>query len=132
MLCTKCGVENVAHARFCFGCGALLNTKSESSETFPREEPSSILTDSCLVCSRNPPRSPHIALWCLLWPGISQILFGQKQKGIVMMVTSSLVNILSGGTLSIPVMIIGCIDAYMVGHALLKRHPVKKWSFFPS
>ena len=131
MYCKKCGNEISDDARFCPKCGASLSKDFASSEQ-SFSNPSANATTSDLVYPRNPPCSPHVAWWCLLWPGISHILLGQKAKGIVLMIASSLISFLSAGSLAILVIIPSVIDAFCVGKALANGKPVGKWELFPS
>lgn len=86
-----------------------------------------------MVMPRNPPRTPGwMAFWAAVWPGLGQLLCGQKTKGVVLMLASCFGSILTAGLLSIPFCIIGAIDAYKVADTLARGRPVKEWEFFPS
>lgn len=83
-----------------------------------------------MVYPKNPAKTPHVAWWCLVWPGSSQIIHGQVAKGVLMMIGSLIVNIVCWpvNLLVIPASI---IDAYKVGNRLASGKPVRKWDWFP-
>ena len=81
----------------------------------------------------NPPRSVGwMTFWGIVWPGLGQLLCGQKTKGIVLMLASAFGHIVTGGVLSIPFCVIGGLDAYKVAKALRSDNPVREWEFFPN
>ena len=101
-----------------------------------------------MVYPKSPPRSIHWAWLNLWWPGLAQLIFGQKAKGIVLMVVAPVAIILTGaillpfelsdesfafwapvlcGWFIIPLV----LDAFRVGKALRSGTPVNKWAWFP-
>ncbi len=80
---------------------------------------------------KNPPRSPHFALFTLLLPGLPQLLFGQVQKGLVLMGVYVVCAIWAGPLLMLAVWVVALVDAYKVGYALADMTPVGEWAWFP-
>lgn len=86
------------------------------------------------VYPKSPPRSiGWMTFWGFMWPGLGQLLCGQKEKGIVMMVASTLLGAILSVTIVLPpaMCIAGAIDAHRVATCLASGRPVKKWAFFP-
>jgi TM2 domain-containing membrane protein YozV len=74
-----------------------------------------------------------MTFWGFIWPGLGQLLCGQTEKGVVLMIASFVLNIILLVTLVLPLAmcIAGAIDANRVAGALARGKPVRRWAFFP-
>lgn len=93
--------------------------------------------NNALIYPSTPPRSVGwMTFWGAVWPGLGPLICGQTTKGVVCMIAACLLNILTAetisfGTISLLMMILGGIDAYMVAKKLARKEPVQEWEFFP-
>ncbi len=104
----------------------------------PEMAPPPIATSTAkLVMPRTPPRSiGWMTFWGFMWPGLGQLLCGQKTKGVILMVVSSFVcAILSatciGAPIALGICIASAIDANKVATTLASGRPVGEWDNFP-
>lgn len=105
-------------------------------------EASSFNRDPTKVYPANPPRSPHLAWLNLLTPGLAQIVYGKTGLGIVGVIVTQVLSVMSrlpSGTIVflcvvcyLGLLISSIVDAYKTGRALGYGKPVGKWQIFPS
>ena len=133
MYCAKCGKKIAEYSRFCPECGAKIETMSSSPNQFQeiRTGTRDQTTLSELVYPKNPPTSPHHAWWNLIWPGIGHIIFGQRGKGVALMVVSFIINLIFP-LVNLITILVCIVDAYKVGNCLASGKPVRKWEWFPA
>ncbi len=138
MYCSKCGKQIADGSSFCSDCGTRLGSAPQS----PSDQASSGIgtrdqqKQSDYVYPRNPPTSPYVAYWNLLWPGIGHMVLGQVSKGIFLLVGSFIIHLIvlgmGVGYLSLVVCGVSTVDAFKVGKALYANRTVGKWEWFPS
>jgi len=78
------------------------------------------------------PRSPGLmALASFILPGLGQLICGQDAKGLFLIITSIVGNVLTVGLSSVAMCPLMSIDAYMIAR---KRNDAKvsTWEFFPT
>ncbi|MBN2163900.1 MAG: zinc ribbon domain-containing protein [Pontiellaceae bacterium] len=131
MYCSKCGKEISDGSRFCPECGVGLgsDTQTASAQQNINAGTRDLAGSADLICPKNPPTSPHMALLAFVQAGLPHIVFGQVAKGIVIIVAFWMSVPTGFGPLLI--LVAALIDAYKVGNALKAGRPVKKWEFFP-
>lgn len=131
MKCQNCNKEIAQGLAFCSECGTPVSgaTARQVNESGKGVGTRDQAQSGNLIYPRNPPLSPYLALISLLLPGVSQIVFGQTLKGIVILVV--FIFGVPTGIIAIGVLIAALIDSYMVGVALQKGNPVGQWQFFP-
>jgi len=143
--CPSCGSPAVAGMRFCTTCGTPLSasvTRTEATSTSNTGiRGQGVGSDWCYPS--NPPRSPHIAWLNIVGgAGIAQLVHGQVQKGIGLMVASNILFIFSewfaeklGETVfAIAVLAFiaaSAVDAFRMGKCLYRGQPVRQFAWFP-
>jgi hypothetical protein len=92
---------------------------------------------SDLIYPSEPPKSEGLCFLGILWTGIPQIIYGQTEKGLLLVGIGLILSIAAISTcvlivLFIPYMVATIVDAYKVGLALKRGRPVGKWEWFPT
>jgi hypothetical protein len=90
----------------------------------------SFARDPKKVYPSNPPKSPNLCWWNVIWPGIAQLALGQVGKGILLLLVSPLSLLIL--PLAFAVVVASVVDGYQVGKVLKSGRPVGNWQFFPS
>ncbi|HEX7151888.1 MAG TPA: zinc ribbon domain-containing protein [Thermoanaerobaculia bacterium] len=125
--CLNCGKENAnPQAVVCVHCGAALG-----GGMMPPPPPQPGMTNDYVYPS-TPARDPvlmGVLSGCLL-AGIGQIILGQQNKGLVMLIVSVVVGLGSGLILAPVLWVIAGIDAYLIAQKLQRGIPVRQWDFF--
>jgi hypothetical protein len=102
-------------------------------------------SDHALTASITPERSYFAApaskprsviwmtVWAFLWPGMGQVLCGQRKKGIVIIISGFFILLLTAWTGIIPLIIAiaSAIDAFKVAKIIASGKTVGEWEFFP-
>lgn len=98
----------------------------------PALEPTStsFARDPKKVYPSNPPKSPNLCWWNVLWPGIAQLAHGQVGKGVLLLLISPVSLVFP--LLTFALIVLSVIDGYQVGKILQSGKPVGNWQFFPS
>jgi hypothetical protein len=83
--------------------------------------------------SRKPRSILWMTVWAFLWPGMGQVLCGQRKKGVVIIISGFFMLILTAWTGIIPLMIAAAsaIDAFKVAKKIANGKIVGEWEFFP-
>jgi hypothetical protein len=122
-------VVSDSDASYCIGCGKKLD--EEDRQNFTTTEKTSVVPrDNKYVYPHLPPLSPHLCWTNICYPGLAQLIYGQKLKGIIVCLAAVVLGIATGGILYIPILVAAVIDAYRVGRALKAGEPVRKMQFF--
>ena len=103
-------------------------TAQQTSTSFTR--------DPKKVYPSNPPKSPNLCWWNVLWPGVSHLAHGQVAKGLLLaLLISPVCGVLFWVGLPLPYValtVLSVIDGYQVGKVLKSGKPVGNWQFLPS
>ena len=133
--CPSCSHEVRPSAKFCPECGAQLGSSAATQPVTPPGNAEAGArdreVDSDLVYPKNPPLSPHLSWLNLLLAGVSQIIYGQVMKGVVLAIASVAALFIIPGLGFVIVCVISIIDSYKVANKLAAGQTVKKWEWFP-
>ena len=140
MKCIKCGKEMADATRFCPECGTASVSQSAqpvlSSQLGTATGTRDQHAKTKMIYPRNPPLSPHICWINLLWPGVAQLIHGQKSKGLLFIILTFIlwifVALVIPAILILGIIAISIVDAYMVGNTLKSGKLVGIWQFFPN
>lgn len=74
-----------------------------------------------------------MTVWAFLWPGMGQVLCGQRKKGIVVIILGFFILLLTAWTGIIPLMLAtaSAIDAFKVAKRIANGKTIGEWEFFP-
>lgn len=84
------------------------------------------------VYPSKPLRSSSWVWWNLLIPGIAQVVYGQAEKGILILLLSPFLVGLTAGFGILAIWPLAIIDAMKVHGVVNHRGWVGKWAWFPS
>ncbi len=111
--CPFCGGEIPNEAVKCRHCGSSVTTINGPDK--PQRSPIYIaVVSGCCVA------------------GLGQLIVGQVGKGLVMMLVSVIVAVITGGIGAFVMWPLMAVDAYMVTKKINSGKPVGPWEFFPS
>lgn len=132
-ICTSCGVRQGKTIKHCYSCG---------NEIGPNQE-------LCLNCGVNPRKLKRpnaltkeaassetvnvtvAAIVGALIPGLPPILwYGQKTKGIVLIIAPIICGILLPVLSNIAFCVLGAMDAYQLGKRINQGESLGEWTFF--
>jgi TM2 domain-containing membrane protein YozV len=134
MHCKNCGKDLQPHARFCVECGTPVPIE-QPKPVYAAEQGAIGTRDQAkkheLIYPKNPPLSPHLCWLNLLLGGLAQMIYGQVEKGILILAAVLLSNLILPVLLALGIGIASIVDAYFVGKWLKTGKPVGKWQFFP-
>jgi len=83
------------------------------------------------ICPKNPPTEPAVAcLLSFLIVGLGQIILGQTQKGLVMLLAAFVLGAVTFGGVWVVTLPISMIDAYLIAKKLKQGNSVGEWEFF--
>lgn len=148
--CPSCGekLNDERNIKFCSNCGASLeNTNSSEQLQYTKEEAKQVQHTQIdnlaqpeqlqhtqannLVQPEQLTVSPGLAtILSLLLIGLGQMLNGQLVKGILMLIISVLIGIMTGFLIAPFLWIFSGIDAYQCAKKLKNGQPIGKFSFF--
>jgi len=130
--CQECGAETNPAATVCIKCGVPLKSSSPTRSRSRHPVPDSASTDVDLVVASDPPKDPLLMALlsgcCLAFLG--QLILGQKTKGIVMMIVSAFICVLTLGVGILILYPVAAIDAYLIAKKLKNGQAVGQWEFF--
>jgi len=88
-----------------------------------------VQNDKILPSSK--PKSPVLAcILSLCIVGLGQLYLGQVKKGVVLFVATIIVSCFTFGVAWFILIVVGPLDAYMIGRKLKAGKSVDKWEFF--
>ena len=121
--CQSCGTQVMASAFACHQCGTPVNGGGRSRGSQGGGD---------RISASNPPKDPALmgllSGCCIM--GLGQMMLGQVGKGVVILLGSIVLNVLTVGVASFVVLPLAGIDAYLIAKKLREGQAVGQWEFF--
>jgi hypothetical protein len=134
MFCTKCGSEIPNDSDFCSKCGTSLIKKATYNTTISSSTGTRDQNRGNLIFPKNPPPSQWLTAWCLLFPGIPQLVIGQIGKGLMYLalgiVFALIPNLYPLATITVGA--VSFIEARKAIATLRSGKPITKWENTPA
>ena len=150
MFCVHCCTRLPEEARFCSRCGKPTDNLVAPSPTASSSPTSGVLRSNVVEVPRTDATDPpsHIsdssnairksnsvnpwlaAVLSLVIAGLGQLILGQVGKGIVVLIVSFVLAIVTGGLSALVMWPAMAIDAYMIAKKLRAGRVVGQWELF--
>lgn len=124
-ICTKCGVRPYVTKNFCHSCGSKVDCNQAMCIAC-----GSMLKEIKKTQAAESYHPAIIGILSFLLVGLGQIIMGQIFKGLVMLVVSFILTLITLGLSSFIITPINVIDAVLIANKKRQGKQVGKWEFF--
>lgn len=136
VVCLSCGAAPRLGKNYCHGCGGETNPEAAvCMKCGVSLAPPPAQTNQSGRQMIHPPQTPYsplvmfLASFCCI-AGLGQIILGQTIKGVVILLISIVMAVITMGFSAIILWPLGGIDAYCIAKKLQSGKSVGEWEFF--